>query len=59
MALNHISGISFRNAAEAKLALASHDLLAALVNLVEAIEGNRVTVGDLNEARAAIAQASN
>jgi hypothetical protein len=44
--------------ANARLIAAAPDLLAALQTLLDAVNGHRVTVGDCNEARAAIAKAT-
>jgi hypothetical protein len=44
--------------ADGHLIAGSPDLLEELRNLVDAVEGKRVTVGDCNAARAAIAKAT-
>jgi hypothetical protein len=45
-------------AANARLMATAPDLLEALQVLLDSVEGNRVTVGDCNQARAAIARAT-
>jgi hypothetical protein len=44
--------------ANARLIAAAPDMLDALYTLLDAIDGNRITVGDCNQARAAIAKAT-
>jgi hypothetical protein len=48
----------FVTEANARLIAAAPELLDALVTLLDAVEGKRITQGDCNQARAAIARAT-